>query len=147
MSRLRVLVLMGGPSTEHDVSVVSGTGVVRAMDPEKYNIHPVLIDKDGTWHWSSRELSPSTISTASKARRQTRKSLRHLRNFRRQISRSSHCTANGAWGHRKCDHLSTTLVYILQQGVARAQSVHQSHSCNGDTAPPQGGSIPNEKCK
>jgi D-alanine-D-alanine ligase-like ATP-grasp enzyme len=35
---------MGGPSTEHDVSVVSGTGVVRAMDPEKYNIHPVLID-------------------------------------------------------------------------------------------------------
>ena len=58
MSRLRVLVLMGGPSTEHDVSVVSGTGVVRAMDPEKYNIHPVLIDKDGTWHWSSRELSP-----------------------------------------------------------------------------------------
>ena len=49
MSRLRVLVLMGGPSTEHEVSVVSGTGVVRAMDPEKYNIHPVLIDKDGTW--------------------------------------------------------------------------------------------------
>ena len=28
MARLRVLVLMGGPSTEHDVSVVSGTGVV-----------------------------------------------------------------------------------------------------------------------
>ena len=48
MARLRVLVLMGGPSTEHDVSVVSGTGVVRAMNPDRYNIHPVLIDKDGT---------------------------------------------------------------------------------------------------
>ena len=58
MARMRVLVLMGGPSTEHDVSVVSGTGVVRAMNPERYNIHPVLIDKDGTWHWSARELSP-----------------------------------------------------------------------------------------
>ena len=58
MARMRVLVLMGGPSTEHDVSVVSGTGVVRAMNPDRYNIHPVLIDKDGTWHWSSRELSP-----------------------------------------------------------------------------------------
>lgn len=58
MARMRVLVLMGGLSTEHDVSVVSGTGVVRAMNPERYNIHPVLIDKDGTWHWSSRELSP-----------------------------------------------------------------------------------------
>lgn len=58
MSRLRVLVLMGGYSTEHDVSVSSGTGVVRAMDETKYNIHPVLIQKDGTWIWSSRELSP-----------------------------------------------------------------------------------------
>lgn len=58
MSRLRVLVLMGGYSTEHDVSVSSGTGVIRAMDESKYNVHPVLIGKDGTWHWSSRELSP-----------------------------------------------------------------------------------------
>ncbi|MDY3921218.1 MAG: D-alanine--D-alanine ligase [Hallerella porci] len=58
MSRLRVLVFMGGYSTEHDVSVTSGTGVIRAMDAEKYNIHPVLIQKDGTWIWSSRELSP-----------------------------------------------------------------------------------------
>jgi len=56
--RLRVLVLMGGPSTEHDVSLVSGTGVVRAMDPKRYNVHPVLISKDGYWTWSSRELSP-----------------------------------------------------------------------------------------
>lgn len=58
MSRLRVLVFMGGYSTEHDVSVTSGTGVIRAMDGSKYNIHPVLIQKDGTWIWSSRELSP-----------------------------------------------------------------------------------------
>lgn len=58
MSRLRVLVLMGGYSTEHDVSVTSGVGVVRAMDSSKYNVHPVLIQKDGTWLWSSRELSP-----------------------------------------------------------------------------------------
>lgn len=58
MSRLRVLVFMGGYSTEHDVSVTSGTGVIRAMNRTKYNIHPVLIQKDGTWIWSSRELSP-----------------------------------------------------------------------------------------
>ena len=38
MPRLRVLVLMGGPSTEHDVSVVSGTGVVRAMDPDAQSV-------------------------------------------------------------------------------------------------------------
>ena len=40
MSRLRVLVLMGGPSTEHDVSVVSRTGGVRAMYSERDNLHP-----------------------------------------------------------------------------------------------------------
>lgn len=56
--RLRVLVLMGGPSTEHDVSMVSGTGVVRALDAKRYNVHPVQISKDGFWTWSSRELSP-----------------------------------------------------------------------------------------
>ncbi len=58
MSRLRVLVLMGGFSSEHDVSVVSGTGIIRAIHPKKYNVHPVLIQKDGTWIWSSRELTP-----------------------------------------------------------------------------------------
>lgn len=56
--RLRILVLMGGPSSEHDVSVVSGVGVVRALDPKRYNVHPVFIGKDGFWTWSSRELSP-----------------------------------------------------------------------------------------
>jgi len=54
--RKRVLVLMGGISSEHDVSVVSGTGVVRALNPQKYNVHPVLITKEGEWLWSSREL-------------------------------------------------------------------------------------------
>lgn len=58
MSRLRILVLMGGYSTEHDVSVSSGVGVVRALDSSRYNVHPVLIQKDGSWIWSSRELSP-----------------------------------------------------------------------------------------
>lgn len=48
---------MGGLSSEHDVSVVSGTGVVRALDPHKYNVHPVMITKQGEWLWSSRELS------------------------------------------------------------------------------------------
>jgi D-alanine-D-alanine ligase len=49
---------MGGVSSEHDVSVVSGTGVVRALDGKRYNVHPVLITKAGEWLWSSRELSP-----------------------------------------------------------------------------------------
>lgn len=56
--REHVLVLMGGPSFEHDVSVVSGTGVVRALDANKYKVHPVFISRDNEWIWSSQELSP-----------------------------------------------------------------------------------------
>ncbi|HSQ43200.1 MAG TPA: D-alanine--D-alanine ligase [Fibrobacteraceae bacterium] len=56
--RKRILVLMGGISSEHDVSVVSGSGVVRALEPKRYNVHPVLITKEGEWLWSSRELTP-----------------------------------------------------------------------------------------
>jgi len=41
-----VFVFMGGPSVEHPVSLVSGTGIVRALDPHKYDIHPVLISQD-----------------------------------------------------------------------------------------------------
>jgi D-alanine-D-alanine ligase len=45
----RIAVLMGGVSPEHDVSVNSGTGVLRALDPEHYSGLPVFIGKDGLW--------------------------------------------------------------------------------------------------
>ena len=35
-------------STEHDVSIVSGSSVIKNMDKEKYDIMPVYIDKTGT---------------------------------------------------------------------------------------------------
>ena len=41
-----VLVLMGGYSTEHDVSLKSGTGVVRQMDPGLYRPWPVVLTRD-----------------------------------------------------------------------------------------------------
>ncbi|MCL2207174.1 MAG: D-alanine--D-alanine ligase [Fibromonadales bacterium] len=53
-----VYVFMGGPSAEHQVSLVSGTGVVRALDVSKYAVHPVLIAQDGLWTWGSKPLSP-----------------------------------------------------------------------------------------
>ena len=56
--RKRVFLFMGGPSAEHSVSVVSGTGMARALDARKYAIHPVLIAQNGEWIWSSKPLSP-----------------------------------------------------------------------------------------
>ncbi len=44
-----VAVLFGGRSVEHDVSVVTGKQVMRAFDPERYEVVPVYINRDGRW--------------------------------------------------------------------------------------------------
>jgi D-alanine-D-alanine ligase len=49
MSRLRVAVLMGGRSSEHDVSLVSARSVITGLDPERYEAVAVEIDRDGRW--------------------------------------------------------------------------------------------------
>ncbi len=49
MSRIRIAVLMGGRSGEHEVSLVSGASVAKALDPDRYDVMPILIAKDGEW--------------------------------------------------------------------------------------------------
>jgi len=48
--RIRLVVLFGGQSAEHDVSCVSARHVIAAADPEKYLIEPIGIGRDGAWH-------------------------------------------------------------------------------------------------
>jgi len=50
MSKLKVGVIFGGTSTEHDVSIVSGTDIMRNMDKMKYEIFPIYIDEKGDWY-------------------------------------------------------------------------------------------------
>ena len=47
---MKIAVIFGGVSTEHDVSVVSGTSVIKNLNKEKYQITPIYIDTDGTWY-------------------------------------------------------------------------------------------------
>ena len=47
--KLNVCVLFGGISPEHEVSLRSAESVLNNMDPEKYNIFPVGITKEGAW--------------------------------------------------------------------------------------------------
>jgi len=47
--RIRVLLLFGGRSAEHDVSRVSAVSVARALDPARYEIVPIGITTDGRW--------------------------------------------------------------------------------------------------
>lgn len=46
-----VVVLLGGPSAEHDVSVVSGTAIADALAAEGHRVEQVLIDLAGAWWW------------------------------------------------------------------------------------------------
>jgi D-alanine-D-alanine ligase len=48
--RIRVALVFGGRSAEHEVSVVSARSVAEALDPERYELVAVGIDKEGTWH-------------------------------------------------------------------------------------------------
>ena len=49
MEKIKVGVIFGGQSTEHDVSVVSGSSVIKNLNKEKYEIYPIFIDKNGIW--------------------------------------------------------------------------------------------------
>src|SRR5229473_6971648 len=48
--RLRVGVLFGGRSGEHEISLRSALTVMSAMDPKRYEIVPIGIGRDGRWY-------------------------------------------------------------------------------------------------
>ncbi len=50
-TRPPVVVLLGGPSAEHDVSIVSGTAIAASLADEGHQVEQVLIDLDGAWWW------------------------------------------------------------------------------------------------
>ncbi len=56
MSKLRVAVLYGGRSGEHEISLRSAESVIAAMDPQRYEVQRIFIDKNG--HWEPRAISP-----------------------------------------------------------------------------------------
>ena len=49
MGKLRVAILFGGKSGEHEVSVVSALSIFNALDKTKYDVTLVVIDKTGCW--------------------------------------------------------------------------------------------------
>ncbi len=55
MNKKRVAVFFGGPSFEHDVSILTGLQVLQVIDIIKYDAFPVYIDIDGKW-WTGKSL-------------------------------------------------------------------------------------------
>jgi D-alanine-D-alanine ligase len=56
VSKLRVAVLYGGRSGEHEVSLNSAESIIGALNPSKYDVQRILITKEGCWQ--PRAISP-----------------------------------------------------------------------------------------
>ncbi len=50
MGKIKVGVIFGGKSVEHEVSIISAIQAINKMDEDKYDVVPIYITKDGTWY-------------------------------------------------------------------------------------------------
>jgi len=48
-SRARVALIFGGRSVEHEISILSARNIFAALSPEKYDVVPIAIDRQGRW--------------------------------------------------------------------------------------------------
>lgn len=58
--KLNVAVLMGGKTSEHEVSCQSGTVIANSLDKSRYRVKPVYISKEGLWHLGAPLLTDET---------------------------------------------------------------------------------------
>ena len=61
MNKIKLGVIFGGQSTEHDVSIVSGSSVIKNLNKEKYEIYPIYISKDGVWYHYTKDIDKVEI--------------------------------------------------------------------------------------
>src|SRR5580658_9789987 len=66
--RLRIGVLFGGRSGEHEVSLASAASVIRGLDPDKYEVVPIGITKEGHWliGTSAQKMLPEVLRTGQR---------------------------------------------------------------------------------
>lgn len=60
---IKLAVMFGGKSTEHNVSVVSATSVITNLDKEKYEIYPIYIEEDGRFYKYIKNIEDINILT------------------------------------------------------------------------------------
>ena len=48
--KIKIGVFFGGQSTEHDVSIVSGTSVIKNLDKNRYEVIPIYISQNAKWY-------------------------------------------------------------------------------------------------
>jgi len=79
MKKLRVGILFGGRSGEHEVSLLSAASVLNAIDKEKYEVVPIGITKDGRWLTAGDAQNLLLGKSASDGARRSTPDEKHLR--------------------------------------------------------------------
>jgi D-alanine-D-alanine ligase len=80
VKKLRIGVIYGGRSGEHEVSLASGAAVFANLDRQRYDPVPLLIDKDGRWSIPDRPpQSTSAADAIGRARQEGGRSVRAAR--------------------------------------------------------------------
>ena len=69
MKRLRVGVIYGGRSSEHEVSLASAAAVIAHLDPQRYEPVPIRIGRDGRWSLADEPPEPRPAAEAIAAAR------------------------------------------------------------------------------
>ncbi len=64
MKKLKIAILFGGRSTEHEISLLSAQNVVNALDREKYDPVLIGIDRSGQWHYNENSIQLLNIQDA-----------------------------------------------------------------------------------
>ena len=77
MKKLRVGVIYGGRSGEHEISVASAASIFKHIDRTRYEPIPIRIEKDGRWTLSDR--APAALSAAEVIQHARVNAARHLR--------------------------------------------------------------------
>jgi D-alanine-D-alanine ligase len=62
MSKLRVGIVFGGRSVEHEVSVASATSILEALDPARYEVSLLCMDPQGRWRLGGPGALPANAS-------------------------------------------------------------------------------------
>ncbi len=77
MKKLRVGVIYGGRSGEHEISVASAAAIFKHIDRTRYEPIPIRIEKDGRWTLADR--APAALSAAEVIQHARVNAARHLR--------------------------------------------------------------------
>ena len=56
MKKIKIGVIFGGCSPEHEISLLSASNILAALDPKKYEVTPIGIDKTGKWLLADKNL-------------------------------------------------------------------------------------------